>query len=64
MPVPPVISTVPEPSPDGKVITTLPMWRAWLKYRSAVRARRTSKVVTGNGSSTPASNSPASSSIH
>ena len=45
-------------------MTTLPMWRAWLRYRSAAGARRTSKVVTGNGRSTPASNSSASSSMY
>ena len=27
------------------------MWRAWLRYRSAAGARRTSNVVTGNGRS-------------
>ena len=62
MPVPPVISTVPaRPTASGMVSTTLPMWRAWLRYRSAAGARRTSHVVTGSGRSTPASNSPASS---
>ncbi|CAG6937453.1 hypothetical protein PICSAR240_04488 [Mycobacterium avium subsp. paratuberculosis] len=31
MPVPPVISTVPAESAPGTVMTTLPMWRAWLR---------------------------------
>ena len=50
MPVPPVISTVPAAHASGIVNTTLPMWRAWLRCRSAAGARRTSHVVTGSGS--------------
>ena len=44
MPVPPVISTVPAAHASGMVSTTLPMWRAWLRCRSAAGARRTSHV--------------------
>ena len=53
MPVPPVISTVPDAHASGIVMTTLPMWRAWLRCRSAAGARRTSQVLTGSGFSTP-----------
>ena len=31
MPVPPVISTVPDAHASGVVMTILPMWRAWLR---------------------------------
>ena len=41
----------------GTVSTTLPTCRAWLMYRNASGARRTSHAVTGSGRSAPASNS-------
>jgi len=64
MPVPPVINTVPVAHVSGMVKTTLPVWRAWLRYLNAASPRRMSNVVNGNGRSTPASNSSASSHIH
>ena len=59
IPVPPVIRTVPAAQVSGIVMTTLPVWRAWLRYRSAAGARRMSNFVTGNGRSTLASNNSA-----
>ena len=60
--VAPVISTVPAVQASGMVITTLPTWRAWLRYRNAAGARRTSNLVAGNGCSTSSPNNPANSS--
>ncbi len=52
----PARPAAPSPGPSGRVSTTLPIWRAWLTNRYAAEAHRTSKVLTGNGSNTPAPN--------